>query len=72
MGHLAATSQHTDPDSNPMAAPPTTSMGQCAPMYIRLSATRAAAATPTIRCGQVSHGHKAVTRPTTTLVWADG
>ena len=32
IGHLAATSQHTQPESSPMAAPPTTSTGQCAPM----------------------------------------
>ena len=31
-GHRVATSQVTDPASRPMAAPPTTSIGQCAPM----------------------------------------
>src|SRR6478609_2033750 len=58
---VVATSQHTHPESSPMAAPPTTSTGQCAPMYRRLSATSRAVATPTTRCGQVSQGHRPAT-----------
>ncbi len=72
IGHLAATSQHTEPVNSPIAAPPTTSTGQWAPMYRRFRATSTATATPTARCGLVSQGHNAVTRPTVTLVWAEG
>jgi hypothetical protein len=72
MGHRPATSQQSDPESSPIAAPPTTSMGQCAPMYMRLNATAAAIATPTTRWGHVSHGQSEATSPTATLVWADG
>lgn len=67
-----ATSQTRDPQSRPIAAPPSTSTGQCAPMYILLPAMSTANAAPTMRWGRLIHGHSADTMATDTAVCAEG